>query len=79
MRSDFQPSGKCGNCHWFKRSVKQDNVVIEPCDCRKDNDPKNCPAEDFMPRSKKKAKRPQKSWKIETKKSRKSEKRFERK
>lgn len=76
MKQQFQPSGKCGNCHWFRRSEKKDGVVVEPCGCRKGNDPEDCPPEDFMARSKKKAKRPQKSWKLENKKSRRSEKRF---
>lgn len=79
MNFNFQPGGKCGNCYWFRRSEKKDNVVTKPCGCRKDNDPESCPPEDFMPRSKKKAKRPQKSWKLETKNRRRSEKRFERK
>jgi len=78
MKHQFQPGGKCGNCYWFRRSEKQNNVVTKPCGCRKDNDPENCPPEDFMPRSKKKAKRPQKSWKLENRKSRNAEKRFER-
>jgi len=77
MKKSFQPGGKCGNCHWFKRSVKENNIVTEPCGCRKDNDPENCPPEDFMPRSKRKAKRPQKSWKLENRRSRNAEKRFE--
>ena len=77
MKKYFQPGGKCGNCYWFKRSVKENGIVTEPCGCRKSNDPKNCPAEDFMARNKKKAKRPQKSWKLENRKSRNAEKRFE--
>jgi len=77
MRKSFQPSGKCGNCYWFKRSVKENNIVTEPCDCRKSNDPEQCPPEDFMARNKKKAKRPQKSWKLENRKSRNAEKRFQ--
>lgn len=73
---DFQPSGKCGNCDQFKHSIKQDNIVIEKADCQKGNDPKKCPPEDFKPRTKKKTKRPRKSWQIETYKSRKMEKKF---
>ena len=79
MNFNFQPSGKCGNCYWFRRSEKKDNIVTKPCGCRKDNDPKECPSEDFMARNKKKAKKKHKSWELETKKSRKSEKRFDRK
>jgi len=76
MRKSFQPGGKCGNCYWFRRSVKENDIVTEPCGCRKDNDPEKCPAEDFMARNKKKAKRPQKSWKLENRKRREAEKRF---
>ena len=76
---NFQPGGKCGNCYWFRRSVKKDNVVTESADCRENNDPEKCPPEDFMPCSKKKTKKQHKSWEIKNYKSRKTERKFERK
>ncbi|UCD07168.1 MAG: hypothetical protein JSW41_05070 [Candidatus Aenigmatarchaeota archaeon] len=72
----FQPNGKCGNCHWLKHSVKVNGVVIEDTDCRKGNDPKTCPPEDFMSRSKKKAKKKHKSWQSENRRSKDAERRF---
>ena len=29
MNFNFQPSGKCGNCYWFRRSEKKDNIVTD--------------------------------------------------
>ncbi len=57
----FQPSPKCGNCTSFRKSVKtKDKVVTDYAGCRKDNDPKTCPPEDFKPRGKKSKQKPRK-------------------
>ena len=51
----FQPSPKCGNCLFFRRSVKdKDKIVLEPAGCGKDHESgKDCLPEDFKPRGKK--------------------------
>ena len=64
----FQPSPKCGNCQSFRRSKKDKNkVVIEPADCTKGNNPKNC--EEFGAKNKrhKTKQRHVKAWKLERK------------
>lgn len=49
----FQPNGRCGNCQFFRRSIKtKEGVVTEPADCGKGIQAKDC-VDEFQPRGKK--------------------------
>jgi len=49
----FQPNGKCGNCQFYRHSLKdKNNKMMKEAGCKKDCEPRKC-AEEFSPKNKK--------------------------
>jgi len=52
-RKHFQPSGKCGNCQFFRHTDRDKaKQIIKEAHCSKDLDPKECGEDEFKSRSK---------------------------
>lgn len=64
----FQPSPKCGNCQFYRRSKKDKNkVVTKEAGCTKGNDPKTCQEFGAKNKRRKTKQRHLKAWQLERK------------